>query len=112
MNFSFVFLMIPRPPSSTRPYTLFPYTPLFRSLAGGGAAECLSALYADEDRRGALARVICQRIAAVTGRRARAGGRHRELVDCGARLSPPAYRSCGRTAVEDPAACDVGRACA
>src|SRR3546814_15626013 len=27
------FLMIRRPPRSTRTYTLFPYTPLFRSLA-------------------------------------------------------------------------------
>src|SRR3546814_15485647 len=30
----FFFLMIRRPPRSTRTYTLFPYTTLFRSLAG------------------------------------------------------------------------------
>src|SRR3546814_17669162 len=34
----FLFLMIRRPPRSTRTDTLFPYTTLFRSLAGGVAA--------------------------------------------------------------------------
>src|SRR3546814_15987265 len=33
MLFLFFFLMILRPPSSTRTYTLFPYTTLFRSRA-------------------------------------------------------------------------------
>src|SRR3546814_12063031 len=33
----FFFLMIRRPPRSTRTDTLFPYTTLFRSGAGGGA---------------------------------------------------------------------------
>src|SRR3546814_4663389 len=33
MFYAFVFLMIRRPPRSTRTYTLFPYTTLFRSLA-------------------------------------------------------------------------------
>src|SRR3546814_17879163 len=32
LNFSIFFLMIRRPPRSTRTYTLFPYTTLFRSL--------------------------------------------------------------------------------
>src|SRR3546814_10984383 len=32
---TFVFLMIRRPPRSTRTVTLFPYTTLFRSMAGG-----------------------------------------------------------------------------
>src|SRR3546814_4937330 len=34
--FSFFFLMIRRPPRSTRTDTLFPYTPLFRSLVEVG----------------------------------------------------------------------------
>src|SRR3546814_9094322 len=33
-SFSFFFLMIRRPPRSTRTDTLFPYTTLFRSLVG------------------------------------------------------------------------------
>src|SRR3546814_15265819 len=32
LRLSFFFLMIRRPPRSTRTYTLFPYTTLFRSL--------------------------------------------------------------------------------
>src|SRR3546814_18338101 len=35
----FFFLMIRQPPRSTRPDTLFPYTTLFRSIAGSGAAR-------------------------------------------------------------------------
>src|SRR3546814_1643021 len=38
MCFSFFFLMIRRPPRSTRTDTLFPYTTLFRSLQYNGAA--------------------------------------------------------------------------
>src|SRR3546814_20961926 len=37
---AFVFLMIRRPPRSTRTDTLFPYTTLFRSLAGPGRTDC------------------------------------------------------------------------
>src|SRR3546814_15111175 len=33
MNVHFIFLLVPRPPRSTRTYTLFPYTTLFRSAA-------------------------------------------------------------------------------
>src|SRR3546814_4353683 len=36
--FYFFFLMIRRPPRSTRTDTLFPYTTLFRSPSGGGGA--------------------------------------------------------------------------
>src|SRR3546814_3765586 len=36
----FFFLMIRRPPRSTRTDTLFPYTTLFRSLAAGIACHC------------------------------------------------------------------------
>src|SRR3546814_17271314 len=39
--FSF-FLMIRRPPRSTRTDTLFPYTTLFRSPEDGDAADCLT----------------------------------------------------------------------
>src|SRR3546814_17505442 len=40
-DFLFFFLMIRRPPRSTRTDTLFPYTTLFRSIAGGsGAIRC------------------------------------------------------------------------
>src|SRR3546814_15109110 len=35
----FFFLMIRRPPRSTRTDTLFPYTTLFRSLANGGVTS-------------------------------------------------------------------------
>src|SRR3546814_8742696 len=35
--------MIRRPPRSTRPYTLFPYTPLFRSASLSGALDRLNA---------------------------------------------------------------------
>src|SRR3546814_9648293 len=41
----FFFLMIRRPPRSTRTDTLFPYTTLFRSISGGAcwqASRCLS----------------------------------------------------------------------
>src|SRR3546814_15081428 len=39
---SFVFLMILRPPRSTRTYTLFPYTTLFRSLIERRLRQCAS----------------------------------------------------------------------
>src|SRR3546814_11513562 len=50
-SFLFFFLMIRRPPRSTRTDTLFPYTTLFRSMVGRGdfaAAACfvMAALYA------------------------------------------------------------------
>src|SRR3546814_14874314 len=38
--FLFVFLMIRRPPRSTRTDTLFPYTTLFRSTASRGGSRC------------------------------------------------------------------------
>src|SRR3546814_7720660 len=42
LSFSFVFfLMIRRPPRSTRTDTLFPYTTLFRSAAGGRRRQSL-----------------------------------------------------------------------
>src|SRR3546814_4514583 len=47
--FVFFFLMIRRPPRSTRTDTLFPYTTLFRSAAGPAA-----------DRYRRLARGLCQ----------------------------------------------------
>src|SRR3546814_19963408 len=37
MHAYFFFLRLPRPPRSTRPYTLFPYTTLCRSRPGGPA---------------------------------------------------------------------------
>src|SRR3546814_16888358 len=41
LSFCFFFLMIRRPPRSTRTYTLFPYTTLFRSLGLAGlTAAC------------------------------------------------------------------------
>src|SRR3546814_12226129 len=41
---SFVFLMIRRPPRSTRTDTLFPYTTLFRSVPPAGLAATLARL--------------------------------------------------------------------
>src|SRR3546814_7356842 len=57
--FCFFFLMIRRPPRSTRTDTLFPYTTLFRSRgwAGGSArprANRADGLFVRADRRGAL----------------------------------------------------------
>src|SRR3546814_12633005 len=43
---SFFFLMIRRPPRSTRTDTLFPYTTLFRSVEDGRALQCLLRLVA------------------------------------------------------------------
>src|SRR3546814_13057336 len=40
---SYFFLMIRRPPSSTRPDTLFPYTTLFRSLAADALLHAVAA---------------------------------------------------------------------
>src|SRR3546814_12097773 len=45
-DFVFFFLMIRRPPRSTRTDTLFPYTTLFRSEAGGRSAAPSSGLAA------------------------------------------------------------------
>src|SRR3546814_9118770 len=56
----FFFLMIRRPPRSTRTDTLFPYTTLFRSLAEAGmdSSEALEAwLEADPTHRAAWAQV-------------------------------------------------------
>src|SRR3546814_19888363 len=39
-KFSYLFLMIRRPPRSTRTDTLFPYTTLFRSPMAISSAEC------------------------------------------------------------------------
>src|SRR3546814_1779516 len=41
---SFFFLMIRRPPRSTRTDTLFPYTTLFRSPVGGAVPRSLAAV--------------------------------------------------------------------
>src|SRR3546814_1444611 len=43
--FSFFVLMIRRPPRSTRTYTLFPYTTLFRSYIAAGAVGLATAVY-------------------------------------------------------------------
>src|SRR3546814_5475643 len=45
----FFFLMIRRPPRSTRTDTLFPYTTLFRSLAYGGSWPAVSRVRVVED---------------------------------------------------------------
>src|SRR3546814_8326188 len=47
----FFFLMIRRPPRSTRTDTLFPYTTLFRSFPPALAAEAGFAIAAEPDRR-------------------------------------------------------------
>src|SRR3546814_17500019 len=44
----FVFLMIRRPPRSTRTYTLFPYTTLFRSRIHRAWIQALAALAVDQ----------------------------------------------------------------
>src|SRR3546814_15805388 len=68
----FFFLMIRRPPRSTRTDTLFPYTTLFRSAAAGGAAG--------GQRRVAaiLAPPRADDIAEMAGF---VGGAHRELIE-------------------------------
>src|SRR3546814_13807098 len=62
LNYFFFFLMIRRPPRSTRTDTLFPYTTLFRSLlAGQGAIE----EDVDEEIREGVYRLLIDRIDAV-----------------------------------------------
>src|SRR3546814_10974551 len=46
----FVFLMIRRPPRSTRTDTLFPYTTLFRSFPGFGQQQRRDACHPDDQR--------------------------------------------------------------
>src|SRR3546814_20814459 len=64
-QFIFFFLMIRRPPRSTRTDTLFPYTTLFRSLAEGieKFAECFDivgdVIVGEECRADALAGAHC-----------------------------------------------------
>src|SRR3546814_5917619 len=89
----FFFLMIRRPPRSTRTDTLFPYTSLFRSRGG----RSLGTWTARPDRRGALP--------AADGVRAR-GGRDRQVARSGAGASDPdraeagpSPRSAGRRAL-------------
>src|SRR3546814_17900128 len=50
----FVFLMIRRPPRSTRTDTLFPYTTLFRSLRQPDGHQVARLLHADPHRRRAV----------------------------------------------------------
>src|SRR3546814_13875361 len=47
----FFFLMIRRPPRSTRTDTLFPYTPLFRSIGAQGGVQRQNYLAPDESDR-------------------------------------------------------------
>src|SRR3546814_17477687 len=54
-SFSFFFLMIRRPPRSTRTDTLFPYTPLFRSIDNDKGRFTLVFLAAPEDEQRARA---------------------------------------------------------
>src|SRR3546814_12011940 len=52
LRFLVFFLIIRRPPRSTRTDTLFPYTTLFRSRRCRGGAEPLFARLSGRDRRG------------------------------------------------------------
>src|SRR3546814_3296817 len=52
----FLFLMLRRPPRSTRTDTLFPYTTLFRSPAAEAAAD--AALHRPDERRGEIGTVV------------------------------------------------------
>src|SRR3546814_19500278 len=47
----FFFLMVRRPPRSTRTDTLFPYTTLFRSIVGGAGSNVAAAHTTQADRR-------------------------------------------------------------
>src|SRR3546814_16859928 len=61
---SFFFLMIRRPPESTRTYTLFPYTTLFRSKAarpcGQSNTVCGIRRFGSENRRKGPDLIGCQ----------------------------------------------------
>src|SRR3546814_6912735 len=82
----FFFLMIRRPPRSTRTDTLFPYTTLFRSWRRGGARQHGGDLH-PKTRVGALGRFPC--LAA-----RRAGPTRRDMAERGyAGLSGGALRS-------------------
>src|SRR3546814_13444333 len=60
------FLMIRRPPRSTRTDTLFPYTTLFRSAAAGGAASSRSAAFTPRITLLVMGRCAC--MASIDGR--------------------------------------------
>src|SRR3546814_7397308 len=72
----FVFLMILRPPRSTRTDTLLPYTTLFRSAGFGGTGPCRH----HRDQRGALV----------------LGHRRRELADIRTRVGIILVPLCAR----------------
>src|SRR3546814_15051136 len=106
----FVFLMIRRPPRSTRTDTLFPYTTLFRSLRRGAGGELgaghdpvhagpVPDVPADDLRRGRAARAPVPAIAhrPRPGPRARLFARHAAgpLQELAAR-EPAAGRTAGR----------------
>src|SRR3546814_14007277 len=73
----FFFLMIRRPPRSTRTDTLFPYTTLFRSACGAGSRDGAAVDAPGEfDRRGvhivAPREILAEQILAVIGLRRQA----------------------------------------
>src|SRR3546814_9002797 len=100
----FFFLMIRRPPRSTRTDTLFPYTTLFRS------PPQLRQIYRARYRAGLLGPALCWRAVqfAADGERRhprRAAGRPRAADRCGsrrARIPPP--RRHGRQSPDTPPA--------
>src|SRR3546814_8384184 len=59
--------MIRRPPRSTRTYTLFPYTTLFRSVELAKSNNCLACHQVDKKRVGPAFNVIAQRFAGQEG---------------------------------------------
>src|SRR3546814_8273222 len=69
LSFLFFFLMIRRPPRSTRTDTLFPYTTLFRSPAGTGKTWLAVACAIDALERETVQRLVLTRPAVDVGER-------------------------------------------
>src|SRR3546814_1417208 len=91
--FSCLVLMIRRPPRSTRTYTLFPYTTLFRSLASLDAGQweplcdgcgkcCLHKLEDEDTGRIYPTNVACRLLDLSTARCGDYKHRRRHVPDC------------------------------
>src|SRR3546814_3951333 len=98
--------MIRRPPRSTRTDTLFPYTPLFRSLGTARAlrkrVEGRARIAGREPRRAGLGRLALRAWRRGRERGPERAGRLPRLCRAGGRRGPGAGRR-GRRAADDPA---------
>src|SRR3546814_20080352 len=88
------FLMIRRPPGSTRTYTLFPDTTLFRSFRDAGVtAAMIDGNMKDGERRGVLAAYDRGEIQVVTNCMVLTEGWDHQPTSCVILLRPSSYKS-------------------